>query len=322
MEIKRKIIIKKFIRSVIVIFLLMNVIAAFHAWKFTHFSTSDVKALKPEALSMAAKLKAIAFGVDLPRPENTALPSQPFETVKIEGEKMLEGWHVKRPESQGTVVIFHGFKGEKSGMLDKSDEFLKMGYNTLLVDFRGSGGSEGNQTTIGFDEAEDVKASFDFLKKSGEENILLFGTSMGAVAVMKAIQDFSLEPRALILECPFGTMYETTCARFRAMGVPPFPMAGLLMFWGGLENGFWAFSHKPEEYARAVDCPTLLLWGEQDATVSSTETDIIFENLQGPKTLKTYPMAGHENYLLKYQEKWVENVFNFIQNLENQPVVQ
>jgi hypothetical protein len=85
----------------------------------------------------------------------------------------------------------------------------------------------------------------------------------------------------IILECPFGTLYKTTCARFDNMGVPAFPMAGILLFWGSVQNGFWAFSHQPEEYAKAVKCPALLLYGEKDEKVSRKEIDIIFENLAG-----------------------------------------
>jgi hypothetical protein len=159
--------------------LLLNLVAALHAWKFTHFSAEATERIKPEQLSIAGKLNALAFGVDLPRPINDSQPSQPFETVSLQAEKQLETWHIKADSAKGTVILFHGYGGKKSGMLDKSDEFLRMGYSTLLVDFRGSGGSEGEQTTIGYKEAEEVKASFDFLKGKGENNIVLFGTSMG-----------------------------------------------------------------------------------------------------------------------------------------------
>src|SRR5205085_9033661 len=134
----------------------------------------------------------------------------------------------------------------------------------------------------------------------GVKNIYLFGTSLGAVAILKAIHDYHLQPAAIIIECPFGSMYQTTCARFRIIKVPPFPMAGLLVFWGGIQNGFWAFGHNPTMYARSVKCPTLLLYGEKDEKVSRQEIDDIYKNLAGKKTLRTYPLAGHENYLIKY----------------------
>ena len=143
-------------------------------------------------------------------------------------------------------------------MLDKAEIFLSLGCNTMLVDFMGSGRSEGDQTTIGYFEAEEVKTAFDYLEKNGEKEIVLFGTSMGAVAIMKAIRDYSLAPSSIIVECPFGTMLHTAEARFKLLDVPSFPMAGLLVFWGGVQNNFNAFRHNPSEYAKAITCPNVL----------------------------------------------------------------
>ncbi len=229
---------------------------------------------------------------------------------------MIECWSLKTDSSKGTVIIFHGYGGNKYSMLDKAEEFLKMGYNTLLVDFMGSGGSEGNQTTIGYKEALQVKTAFDFLTNNGESNIILFGTSMGAASILRAIHKHDIKPSAIILECPFGSLYKTTAARFKKMGVPSFPMAGLLVFWGGVQNGFWGFSHKPVVYATSVKCPALLLHGEKDEKVSADEIRSIFKNLNGKKELKFYPDAGHENYLLKYQSEWRADVGNFLSSIE------
>jgi pimeloyl-ACP methyl ester carboxylesterase len=96
------------------------------------------------------------------------------------------------------------------------------------------------------------------------------------------------------------------------MGIGTFPSAGLLMFWGGLQNDFWAFSHNPTEYAKYINCPTLLLYGEADNRVSRTEIDEIYNNLTCKKQLVTYPLSGHEDYLIKYHDKWVADVSAFM----------
>jgi alpha-beta hydrolase superfamily lysophospholipase len=291
----------------------MNCVAAFHAYQFTHFSLKEnQKTPHPTELSTLQKLKVAVLGVENPRPENNKFPTQNFKTVKIQSNKEIEGWEIKTKDSIGTVIIFHGFGGHKSSMLDKADVFLKLGYNVLLIDFMGSGGSEGNQTTIGYFEAEQVKTSYNYVKVSGENNIVLFGTSMGAAAIIKAISDHQIKPSSIILECPFGSMYETVCARFHSMNIPSFPMAGLLVFWGGIENGFWAFDHNPATYAKKITTPTLLLYGEKDERVSRREIDDIFSNLTGEKKLETFPLAGHENYLNKYKEKWIRDVSDFL----------
>jgi uncharacterized protein len=295
------------------LFILMNVVAYFHAYKFTHFSNANVeKTRNAKELPLGEKLKALFFGINNPRPSNKSQPSQPFKVVNLQSSKKIECWSIKVPNSVGTVAIFHGFSGNKSSMLDKSDEFNKLGYNTFLVDFIGTGGSEGNQTTIGYKEAQDVKTSLDYLTQQNEPNIVLFGTSMGAAAILRAAEEFSIAPSSAILECPFGSMYKTTCARFQQMKVPCFPMAGLLVFWGGVQNGFWAFSHNPQDYAKRVNFPVLLLYGEKDKEVSREETEAIFHNLNNRKVLKTYPEAGHENYLSRYKTEWLNDVSTFL----------
>ena len=89
-------------------------------------------------------------------------------------------------------------------------------------------------------------------------------------------------------------------------------MAGLLVFWGGVQNGFWAFSYKPEEYAKKVTCPALLLYGEKDEKVSREEIDIIYSNMKGEKYLKTFPLAAHEDYLVKYKDEWTKEIETFL----------
>nr|WP_230406452.1 alpha/beta hydrolase [Flavobacterium fluviale] len=197
-------------------------------------------------------------------------------------------------------------------MIDRSNEFIKLGFSTMLVDFMGSGNSEGNQTTIGYKEAEQVKTIFDCVKQSGENNVILFGTSMGAVSIMKCINEYKIKPNAIIIECPFGSMYQTVCARFKKMNAPTFPMAGILLFWGGIQNGFWGFSHNPTEYAKNISCPTLLLYGENDKSVSKKEINEIYKNLQGVKKLAIYPKTGHENYLIKNKVEWTKDVSDFL----------
>lgn len=309
----RQKLLKRLLLIVLTVFIFINIVAYFHASKFTNFDCSVIAKTKDgKHLSFGQKIKTLFLGVNNPRPVNNSVPNENFETIKLKSNKEIECWLVKKDTSIGTVILFHGYSGEKSSMLDKAEIFSNLGYSTMLVDFMGSGGSEGNQTTIGFFEAEEVKTAFDYLAKQGEKNIVLFGTSMGAVAIMKAVSDYKLNTKSIIIECPFGTMLETVQARFSTMNVPSFPMANLLVFWGGFQNDFDAFNHNPIDYANNINCPTLLLYGQKDEKVSQNEIDQIFLNLKGIKELKTFPLAGHENYLNKYKNEWTADIVGFI----------
>ncbi|WP_125721476.1 alpha/beta hydrolase [Flavobacterium ustbae] len=303
---------RNYTKAIAFIFILINVIAFFHAYKFTHFQGDTIEKTKsPEKLTSFEKVKTLFLGVNNPKPKNKNFPSKKFQTLKLKSNKEIECWFIQNPNSKGTVILFHGYGSEKSALIERSNEFQKLGYSTMLVDFMGSGNSEGNQTTIGFKEAEEVKSCFDYISTIGETNIYLFGSSMGAVAIMKSINDYQIKPKGIIIECPFGSMYETVCARFRKMNAPTFPMASILLFWGSIQNGFWGFSHNPCEYAKNINCPTLLLYGEKDKSVSRKEIDEIYNNLKGTKKLKVYKDTGHENYLIKNKVEWNFDISTF-----------
>ena len=304
---------KPALRTSLVFFLMLNMLTIFHAYRFTHFVEHALeKTHDPKGLTAIQKINTMILGVKNPRPENTSTPTGKYETIVLHSNHEIECWSCKTENAKGTIMLLHGYGGCKSDMLDKADVFLQLGYNAFLIDFMGSGGSEGRQTTIGFMEAEQVRTGFEYLRKQGEKNIYIFGTSMGAAAAMKAINDYAIQPRAIILECPFGSIYQTVCARFRMMQIPEMPLAGLLVFWGGLINGFWAFSHQPEVYAGKITCPSLLLYGARDEKVSREEIDRIFQNLKGQRTFIEYKQAGHENYLSKVRKTWINDVRSFL----------
>ena len=57
---------------------------------------------------------------------------------------------------------------------------------------------------------------------------------------------------------PFGSLPDAVKGRVKIMGLPQEPISTLLTFWGGVQNGFWAFNLKPSEYAKKIKCPVLL----------------------------------------------------------------
>jgi hypothetical protein len=68
----------------------------------------------------------------------------------------------------------------------------------------------------------------------------------------------------VILEAVFDTMLNTVRHRFHAMGIPAFPSAQLLVFWGGRQWGFDGFAHNPVQYAASLNCPSLFMHGAND----------------------------------------------------------
>lgn len=313
---------KKLLKIILVLFVLLNIICAFHAYKLTHFYSSDEAMPKPEQMGFANKLSAIFFGVKFPKVASVDTFSLPHKTItlKTDDSLKLEGWYVDNDSAKynaiapkGTVILFHGHGGKKNDVIREANSFYNFGYNVFLVDFRAHGNSDGNTCTVGFTESKDVKAAYDFVAKKGEKNIILYGISMGAATILKAIKDNDVYPQKIIIEMPFGTLHQAVKGRLKIMHLPQEPFANLLTFWGGIEQGFWAFSFKPQEYAKKVKCPTLLQWGTNDRRVSEEETTAIFQHLSSSKkTFVEYKNSGHQSLCKNENDKWLQTISTFL----------
>jgi alpha-beta hydrolase superfamily lysophospholipase len=307
---------KILLRSVVILFVLLNIIVAFHAYKFTHFYNNGAIAVKKkEEKSGWDKAREIFFGINAEKKKNDVTTDSTFKTVylKTTDSLKLEAWYIAADSSKGTVLLFHGHGSNKSAVINEAASFNELGFNTLLVDFRAHGSSEGNTCTIGYDESGDVKLAYDYVKHKGEKNVVLWGISMGASTITKAVKDYQLEPQKVILEMPFGTINDAVVGRVKMMGLPPQPIATLLTFWGGTIRGFWAFGMKPQEFASAIKCPVLLQWGKNDPRVSQSEEEILFKNISSTnKKFVIYETAAHESLCKKEREKWEAEVSSFL----------
>ena len=308
--------IKFLLRTVLLLFILLNIITAFHAYKFTHFyEAAEAPVNKSEMKSGWDITKDILFGINAYKQKNKVLADSAFENVYLTtSDKIkLQGWYIKIPgASKGTVILFHGHGNKKSSILEEAAGFRTMGYNTLLLDFRAHGNSGGNTSSIGYYESEDVKLAYDYVKEKGEKNIILWGISMGAAAVSKAMSDYPLQPSKIILEMPFASILQAAEGRIKMMGLPGQPLASFITFWGGTEHGFWAFNMKPSEFVKQIKCPVLLQWGRNDPRVKQEETDLIYANITAPKKLVVYENSGHESLCEKENAKWMNEVGDFL----------
>lgn len=294
--------------------MIANIIVYNHAYRFTHFSdTATERPKKPEQLSTQEKLKALFQGVRVPKPINHREPQQPFKTVMLQSHKKIEVWDKPVEDSKGVVILFHGYISCKANSLPYAQAFNQKGYSTVMVDFMGHGGSEGLETTIGYKEGRDVKAAFDYAKKKyPNQKIILFGSSMGAVAIMKSVEQYDIAPDKLILECPFGSLLETAKGRFEVMGLPTTPMAHWLILFGGWQTGFDAFAHNPTTYAKSINIPTAIFNGGKDKRVSKTEIDSIYNNLKGEKEVVIFENSAHQIYLTNDAVDWNNAVDSFL----------
>ena len=288
-----------------------------HARAMTHFVSNGRRTGSPESLSVPQKVKVLLTGVTVSKPVNRVTPDTlglEFETHRFSGGAgELEAWFVPSGRPRGLILMFHGYASCKSELLREAAAFHELGYATFLVDLRGSGGSSGFDTSVGVHEANDVARACEYATdKWPETPVIVFGESMGSVAVLRAISVHNLQPRAVVLECPFDRLVSTVGNRFRTMGLPATPFTQLLVFWGGVQQGFNGFAHNPADYAKSVTVPALMLHGSGDTRVTLAQAETIFENLSGRKQFDVFDGVGHESFVARDAIRWKQLVGRFL----------
>jgi alpha-beta hydrolase superfamily lysophospholipase len=91
----------------------------------------------------------------------------PFDVEKVMfpgGDNLrLAGWFV--PSKNGaTVILLHGYGGNRTQMLWHAERLVEAGYGVLLYDERGSGESEGDRRSLGWQDSEDVGGALAYLR--------------------------------------------------------------------------------------------------------------------------------------------------------------
>jgi len=302
------------------VFLGLNLLAWFHGRSMSRYATG-ARTAAPERLTVFDKIKVLLTGVNFPRPENRSTPRDfglPCETNTFPGAfgVRLEAWHIRNPANHGLILMFHGHGAAKDSLLPAAEHFYRLGWNCALVDFHGSGGSGTNISSIGWHEATDVLEAVKFYTPlHRDEPIVLYGVSMGSAAVLRAMHVYQLAPDGLILELPFDRLLNAARERFKAMGLPSWPAAQLLVFYGGMHGGFNGFEHNPADYARSVHVPTLLMNGELDPRAPPGQARAVFENLAGPKTHKQFKGLGHRNFARHDASTWKATVRPFLESI-------
>ncbi|MBE9179425.1 alpha/beta fold hydrolase [Oculatella sp. LEGE 06141] len=303
----------------------VNAVAFMQARAMTRFVAEGQRTAKPEQLSFVNKLGVMLTGVTVPRPEQGRSPhdvGMAYEThrIPVTEQEWIEAWWIPAPDSQGMVLLFPSYASSKDTLLEASGILHGLGYDTLLVDFRGVGGSSGSGTTLGIREGQDVAIAITYAQQQWSAHpIILYGISMGAVAVMRAIAHEQAVPDAIILESPFDRLLNTVRHRFESMGLPSFPGAELVTFWGGMQQQINGFAHNPLEYASAVHCPTLLMAGELDQRVLLSESETIVAAIAGEKQFVPFAAAGHSALVTSDAVQWKQSVQQFLTTLDFEP---
>lgn len=243
----------------------------------------------------------------------------PFEEIYIKSydNKKLFGryYHVK--DGAPIQIQFHGYRG--TGVRDfcggnkLSREYF---HNSILIDHRGHGSSQGNSICFGIKEKYDVLSWVNYvIDRFGKDTkILLVGVSMGASTIlMSSGLDLPKNVVGIIADCPYSSPKEIIKKVIKEdMKLPvnlcyPFVFLGALLFAHINLN-----SKGPEELVKKSKTPILLIHGSEDSFVPTFMSQKIYNNIHCYKELHLFSNAEHGISYMVDPEKYAKIVCSFI----------
>lgn len=193
----------------------------------------------------------------------------------------LHGWFIKSriQPSMATIIYFHGNGGNISNVAWVGDGLASGGFDTLLLDYRGYGRSEGEVDS----ERElniDGDAAYNYIvnvRGVKPDDVVLFGQSLGTTV---AVDVASRKPcAALVLESGLSS-----AADLAAHAFPWIPRT------------VYALAQNRFESARKlgqIRSPVLVVHGDPDSVIPTEQGRKLFAVANEPKKLLIYSGAGH-----------------------------
>jgi pimeloyl-ACP methyl ester carboxylesterase len=184
----------------------------------------------------------------------------------------LSGWWVEGAGSSRAAVLVHGWGADRSSrhVLETAAVYEEAGYDVLVLDPRGHGGSEGDRVTLGYREVRDVRGALSWLEKRGfdPERVVLHGWSMGGAAVIQAAPGTGVA--AVVEESAYADLPPLLRERIpEVSGLPAFFTPSIL-FMGRLFLGIEPWAVRPVEEAERLSregVPFMIIHSRDDEVV-------------------------------------------------------
>ena len=204
----------------------------------------------------------------------------------------LLGWfHKKDLNKFKTIIYFHGNAGTLDNRIHKLNHFKNMKVNFLIIAWRGFSGNQGSPSEKGL--YIDGQSAVNWILKQGvlEENIILYGESLGTGIATEIAQHKSFA--GIILETPFTSMINA------AKEFYPYIPVNLLL------------KDKYENFKKIknINSPILIMHGEKDTIVPFSMGEKMYQLANEPKY---FYFTKHDDHMMVYNEPMLKTLKDFI----------
>ncbi len=240
-------------------------------------------------------------------PGGNPLAGEPIEAVTVDGVRLAGMWYPATgvPRTDRTLLLMHGFAEDPLGFRARAEAMAQRGWNAASIDLRGHGRSEGEHTSFGGREADDLHAWIDGLAERVGPGMVLavWGRSMGAAVALRAAavaapgRDAS-RITTLILEAPYLDLEEAIAILLRRFRLPfPRLLARVVARRAEALAGVSLHRPRPIDLAPRVTAPVLILHGSDDTLVPLADAQRLAQAFPAPASLVEIA-GGHHTDLL------------------------
>jgi pimeloyl-ACP methyl ester carboxylesterase len=236
--------------------------------------------------------------------------------VRSSDELRLSAWWVEGVDSSRAALLVHGWGADKSSrhVLETAAVYEEAGFDVLMIDPRGHGGSEGDRVTLGYREVRDVQGALSWLEKRGfdPERVVLHGWSMGGVAVIQAAPGAGVA--AVVEESAYADLPSLLRERLPEVSeLPAFFTPGIFVV-GRLFLGIDPWAVRPVEEARQLSregVPLMIIHSRDDevvpfehaGTLAKAHPGAVFWTLEGYEHVHAYEHPEYRERLLGFLDE-------------------
>ncbi|MBR5746777.1 MAG: alpha/beta hydrolase [Clostridia bacterium] len=243
----------------------------------------------------------------------------PYERVEIlstvDGVKLVARYYQVR-EGAPVMIQCHGYRGTALRDFCGGNKLAReSGYNTLVIDQRAHGESEGKTITFGVKEKCDVRdwAYYVSRRFGSETDIILAGISMGAATVLMASElDLPEQVCAVIADCPYSDQVEIIKKVGAERGFPAEPAIMLNKLAAKVWGGFTLEGRTALDAVAHTKIPVLLLHGDDDRFVPCDMSRALDSACASEHELHVFPGAGHGLCYMSDTPRYCEIVNSFL----------
>jgi dipeptidyl aminopeptidase/acylaminoacyl peptidase len=234
---------------------------------------------------------------------------------------ILKGWYFKAKGSDKTVVMAHGYKNNRLQFNEKTLDMISglqsKGFNVLTFDFRNSGISGGDKTTIGIYEKDDLLGAIRYAKSIGNKHIVLMGFSMGASTAIHTAAE-SPDVEALIADSPFDdldTYLKDNLSVWSSL--PKFPFNDTILLTIKIMANVDTKKVSPKEDIKSIaPRPVMLIHGKDDDAIPIRNSEELYKAYTGINkeniTFWAVDGAKHVGSYEKDTKEYMKRVYEFL----------